>query len=148
MKTTKIGKRSGNIVTGRVFPEVLKSLRAAYGREVEDFAFALRARFARGALRGIADSGDGAFHELRLACRRRFDLDRLNNAEACLLLAASPSCELTMDDWQNPADHAMEAIACDVLRIARARGWSAPMPDEWPSAAELQAGAGQEAGHA
>jgi hypothetical protein len=142
-------KRSGSVLADRVFPEVIKFMRAAYEREVEDFAFALRAKFARGVLRGVTDAGgDQGFHALRLACRRRFGLDRLSHAEAHALLAASPSSALTCDEWQHPADQAAEAIAFDVLRIARGHGWSAPTPGEWPSAAQLQAGGEQGAGHA
>jgi hypothetical protein len=113
-------------------PGILEQLRAAYRREVEALAGELQVQFEAGELCGPGATEAGFLTLLR-ACDLRFGLDRLSVAEVQLLVAASESSEET-GTWAKPAHYAAEAIALDVRKVARARGWYSPTGTKEPSA--------------
>ncbi len=113
----------------------LDELRQAYQAEVARFAETLRPRFESGELYGIPRAGsDEGYWRLGRLCRRRF---ALHGPEAALVLAASPSLATTEELNSNAAppsnvtrEMAIYAIICDVLGIARTRGWYRPPAEE------------------
>ena len=132
-------------------PGMLERLRQDYARRVEALAERLRPRFESGELHGFREY-DGDRMD-RAWCERRgepFDpeyrppawrieeevraADVVDFPTAYLVLACSPSEEL-MDGGTALSDVegvASMAMAYDVIRVARRRGWYAPTPDEEP----------------
>jgi len=123
-------------------------VRVAYMAEVERLAIKLRPRFESGELRGFADVDEAdltsPLFKLEKLCRAHFgirvtetkqrDGSILMDADdftVHLVLAASPSQDETWDPgWNHPAHWAAAAAALDVLRFARANGWSRPVKGE------------------
>lgn len=114
----------------------VQALRAAYLAEVARFAEELRPRFTSGEVRGfLEEDGDstGPADALRYLCGRHFAMKDMAWEEMHAVLAVSPSAEEVDDAWCEPWHHLREAVAYDVIRIARARGWYAPASDEEPA---------------
>lgn len=75
---------------------------------------------------------------LERMCGEHFGLDDEDGSEsyrrACVVLACSPSTDAApLEAGGTVCQVAAEAIALDVLSIARARGWYTPAADEDPS---------------
>ncbi len=126
----------------------LAAWRAAYLEELEDLALALEPRFRAGefySFRTVGNAWQDAEGQSRIedAAARHFNLgagedewDRADSGTARMILAASPHADATGDGACYPGDHAREAVAWDLLAIARARGWYTPTKDECPDPAE------------
>ncbi len=118
----------------------LETLRSAWRQEIERFAEELEPRFRLGEFHGLRDpevddacEGTAPFNELERLCEARFAPEgRTTWADAMLGAIASPSGEATADDWADDRFWLRTAAAYDVVRIARARGWFTPTPDEEP----------------
>jgi hypothetical protein len=120
----------------------VEQIRSAYEIEVEALAGELREQFEAGQLYGYRDADpDGGIRALGHVCSLRFALEKLGFTQVHLLLVASPSAEMTDDNWNDVRQHVAEAIAYDVLRVAIERGWHKPTKDEVPSAKALRIGA-------
>jgi hypothetical protein len=106
------------------------SWRAAYFSDLEQLAETLRPEFEAGRLytwRGSEDDTPAAY-ELERLCAAHFGFEG-DEARAHLILAASPHAAAT-GEWMRPCNHAKEAVAWDVIEIARERGWYTPPKDE------------------
>lgn len=113
----------------------LDVVRVAYLREVERFAEELRPRFESGELRGLRDSDPdsgerGPFYQVEKLCLARFAPEGMAWEQIHLALAASPSAEEADDTWVDRRGHVAAAACLDVLRLASARGYYKPAPDE------------------
>lgn len=133
-------------------PVALGLLRAAYAREVVAFAEQLRPYFERGTLRPYTEEDDSLapnarteaaadlrqrygiegrigipYWRLKNFCRRRF---ARSETDAHLTLAACPSAALVDECIDDAPYRAGDAVARDVLSIARSRGWAPPVPGE------------------
>jgi hypothetical protein len=131
----------------------LERLRAVYLCEVEEMAEKLRPCFEAGELRAPVDAdlerGDQApgwqspTDRLEAICAERLGLQvtktktdqwmilDADSAVAHAVLMASPTADALGDaGWSHVAFWAQSAAAWDVLRIARSRGWSVPLPGE------------------
>ncbi len=133
--------------------EALETLRTVYRAEIERLAQELRPRFESGELHGYNnEDGDreslpcGAPLDAPVICapihllERRIE-ERMASTfpDAYLVLACSPSEDKIEDAALTDAKNAAaECVGNDVLRIARARGWYRPTPDEEPSDEELE----------
>lgn len=124
-------------------------LRNAYNREIERIAEELRPRIVSREMGGyiLKDVVCGDTEEEAATCLRPLDLlqlevgRRLAPAEAegeggLLALAVTPS-GWTYGDAKDPDREAGVTGAMDVLRVALARGWYVPRPEEYPSAEDL-----------
>lgn len=121
--------------------------RRAYLREVEELAVELRPRFLSGELRGWADPYDGERHAEEDAKGRKWEpplwrLERIarariapSQAAAFRALALSPHAR--WDTGSHGARYlAGDAVAQDLLAVARRRGWLQPAPAWTPPARE------------
>jgi hypothetical protein len=117
--------------------------RAAYLEVLEQLAETLRAGFESGELYAFRDApgrgDDRGRWRVEDACSRYFGLGTNGDWEAAaagtarMLLVASPRADVTGDGGDvHPCDHAGEAVAWDVIVIARERGWYTPTPGEAP----------------
>jgi hypothetical protein len=114
--------------------------RADYLRELEDLAATLRPHFEAGRLHSWRASQDDcpAVRELERRCGNYFGLPDdpdsweagVGNESAWMILAVSPHAASTGDGGAYAVDHAREAVAWDVVAIARERGWYVPAEDE------------------
>ena len=103
----------------------LAMLREAYNREIERIAEELAPRIVSGELGAYA--GDDESSPLwRLECEMRKRIAR-TEVDKHVVMAVSPS-----------EDECAEGVTTlDVLRVALARGWYRPKPDDSPSARDL-----------
>jgi hypothetical protein len=132
--------------------ERLSEQRAAYLAWVERFAIEeAKPRFLTGEWGGFK-TGDGDREtaarragEEWLSPRARFE-DTIREtamaslAEACVVLAVSPSAPLLYGSWDGAAGTraaAAECITLDCFRVGLRQGWYTPEPEEEPSADEL-----------
>lgn len=125
--------------------------RAAYFQELEQFAETLKPGFAAGefysfrddSIPGVSFGGGDGQYALEEACVRHFGLRveetihedgdasyEGDSGTAHAILSASPHADSTGEGAVHPCDHAKEAVAWDVIAIARERGWYTPTPDE------------------
>lgn len=126
----------------REFSPPLAGIRAAYRAELDRFACELRPRVLPGGdLSGLRDATEAAFQEwmrardrLEELARERFavaeDSDEAR-ANAALVMLMSPSAGETDHggaDILDPRSVAGEAVALDLIALARRRGWL-PDPD-------------------
>lgn len=117
----------------------LDMLRNAYNREIERIAEELRPRLESRELRGYLDEDFEGEKKGRRAPREVLEREvggriARNEEEAHLALAVSRADHTT---GLTTAGAAAEAASVDVLRVAFARGWYRPEPDESPSPADL-----------
>jgi hypothetical protein len=119
----------------------LDLLRNAYNREIERIAEELRPRIESRELGGWRGDdtppdepyeGPDPMFRLEDEMRARIVTDE---ESGFLVLAVSPS---EHDDLHGDATYAAgDVAALDVMRVALARGWYVPRPEEHPSAATL-----------
>ncbi len=130
---------------------LLDALRRAYFAELEAFATPLRPAFEAGELRASSSPTDDRIpaHEapqgkLEALAAARFGLETTewtdeggngwengDDATAHAILAVSPHGEsLDTSGDAHPALYAQEAVAWDVIALARSRGWYVPDRDE------------------
>jgi hypothetical protein len=118
--------------------------RFAYLEVLEDLAQALKPRFEAGELYAFRDpdskpSDYSGLKRVEDACSKHFGLgsfesgwDDDNNGTARMILAVSPHTEVTGEGGEvHPCDHAREAVAWDLIALARERGWYTPTADEF-----------------
>lgn len=125
----------------RAKEELLGRFRPLYLVELERFAETLRPRFEAGELYGYRDDEAGR-EQLDGAIEAHFGLEVPDGDEATahLILAVSPSASdeeladnIQSSDWSHVACAAREAVLCDVLGVARARGWYTADAGEAPA---------------
>jgi hypothetical protein len=115
--------------------------RAAYLEVLEQLAASLRPGFEAGEFYAFRDAqgrgDDRGRWRVEDACSRYFGLGTDGDWEAAaggtahMLLVASPRADVTGEGGDvHPCDHAGEAVAWDVIAIARERGWYTPTADE------------------
>jgi hypothetical protein len=118
----------------------LDMLRNAYNREIERIAEELRPRLESRELRGFTDEDceheDGWRAPREVLEREVGGRIARTREEALLVLAVSRSPHTPGMKTEGAA---AETASVDVLRVAFARGWYRPEPDESPSAATLTA---------
>ena len=119
---------------------VVPALRAAYLREIEQLAETLRRGLEAGALGEDYSESIGKPDprgDLDAICAKRFHMEVSvrdvaggtetsgNEEGACLILALSPSSGVTLQDtgWEHVCHAATDAVALDVLDLAKVRGW-------------------------
>jgi hypothetical protein len=116
--------------------------RAAYLEVLEQLAETLRAGFEAGEFYAFRDApgrgDDRGRWRVEDACSRYFGLGTNGDWEAAaagtarMLLVASPRADVTGDGGDvHPCDHAGEAVAWDLIALARERGWYTPTADEF-----------------
>ena len=129
-------------------------LRDAYRAALERFAATLRPAFEAGELRGYRDGDDedgrrspfwtverlaAAHFGIELVCTPdpAGECELLSGDEptAHLILAVSPHAASTGEAAVHVCAHAMEAVAWDVVSLARERGWYVPEAGEYPEPA-------------
>jgi hypothetical protein len=134
---------AGLAATGRA-PGTAASHRAAwradYLQEIEYLAAILRPGFEAGRLHSWRGSQDDcpAVRELERRCGDYFGLPGdvesweagTGDETARMILAVSPHAASTGEGAPYPVDHAREAVAWDVVAIARERRWYTPSEDE------------------
>lgn len=139
---------SPTLAAGAPLGDALEPFREKYRRRLERIAVELRPRFVSGELHGFndaderADQADRGHQASILRLEQELEERHVQScADAYLILACSASEELV--DGGRPLTDvqaaAAEAMALDLLRIARRRGWYRPDMSEEPSAAELGA---------
>jgi hypothetical protein len=108
--------------------------RAAYLEALDELAATLRPRFEAGELYAFRDDQQDYSGQARIgdACAKHFGLiwsacEDGDTATARMILAASPHAPVAgVGSDVHPCDHATEAVAWDVIAIARERGWYTP----------------------
>lgn len=130
--------RRKSIDTGKKLGDALEGVRALYMAEVERFADELRPRFLSGELGEMTDE-DGErywkehaagskwmppFFKLERLCAERFA-----GSERLALLSTSCASTVPWGSWTEPRWMAGNAVAYDVLAVARDGGWLRPKRD-------------------
>jgi hypothetical protein len=123
-------------------PDTVDAFRTYYQGEVARVALELRPRFESGELRGFRDEDsetmeaegpDGSYvpppWRVEEECGRRFVRASVARAYAVLLVSPSEP-ETSGAGWTDPRYHAAQAMSWDVIRYARAQGWTTMTPDE------------------
>jgi len=129
--------------------ELVPDLRAAYLAEVERLATGRRAEFESGELHGwhlvasavpAGGAKEGSEHPC-FVLWEELEEDIEDASTAYLVLACSPSEEAGIDDCalSDVRSAAAQAVAVDMFRAARARGWWRPGPWEYVGADDFQA---------
>ncbi len=122
---------------------LIGAARVEYLHQVEKIAARLRPRFESGELRGFTDADlqregepgsttwKAPLWRLEAIAGRAFGVTEDN---AIAILGVSPSAHGTdFGGWTAHRFHARAALSWDVLRVARARGWTVRGPSETPS---------------
>lgn len=111
--------------------------RAAYLECLEELAESMRPGFQAGEYYSFRDRDPEGQRRAEDACGRHFGLgtqdeweEGVGTGTARMILVASPHTEATGYGADYPCDHAREAVAWDVIVIARERGWYVPTEDE------------------
>src|SRR5512133_60901 len=129
-------------------------LRDAYRAALERFASTLRPAFESGELRGYRDGDDenggrSPFWTVEALAATHFGVELTctpdpsgecellsgDEATAHLILAVSPHAASTGEGAVHVCAHAMQAVAWDVVSLARERGWYVPEGGEYPEPA-------------
>jgi hypothetical protein len=128
----------------------VESFRAAFLAELARFAETLRPQFEAGELRAYRDGDyekiEAPQRKLERLCEAHFGLEVTerrkkdggawidgDTTRARLILAVSPRADATGEGSDvHPCDHAREAVAWDVIAVARERGWYTSTDDEDP----------------
>jgi hypothetical protein len=115
---------------------VREAAKIVYQGAVQRIATALRPRFESGELRGwiegderIARRGNPPTWKIERECTRRF-IRSIREAGIVLLAAPDDTLAPAANDFDRPEHVATTAMAQDVLRYARAQGWTKPRPGE------------------
>jgi hypothetical protein len=152
MATTKDSSTTGRSTLSDPPAETLEALRAYYQGEVARVALELRPRFESGELHGWREEdtermeAEGGSYRASYVpppwrveeeCGRRFV--RASVSRAYVVLLVSPSEPETAGvGWTDHRYHAANAMAWDVIRYARAQGWTTMTSDEFSPGADYK----------